>query len=331
MERSFCSAKIRWFSLLVGSLTAGACIQPPTTNEGTGVAMIALAQAPPDASCLRLTAAQSGVVSVTQLVPLARGMRVLATLDHLPTGFVFIDGDAFASDCDSLASTSVPNWVSTGADVFIQDGVPAAATITMTHNVDQATIGVDFAPDCAATNATCSLGSGCCSGACQMPSGTLFGSCTATDPVCAPANVVVDTSTGNTRFRLLAASQACTQDCSVAFTCGIGNLGSNLQCPCIQTSSGGLVAACSCPRPASFMGAGTAPRCQLPDNTGPAATTDLAGTPCNATWDECVAAQPQIDQRQIVVPQGCVCLPDATNSLTWNCGELNGWFSLAPQ
>jgi hypothetical protein len=158
-----------------------------------------------------------------------------------------------------------------------------------------------------------------------MTPGALFGTCRSGDAFCTPSNVAVDTNKG--QFRLTTASLSCTSDCSIAFSCGLGNLGTNVQCPC---NSSGAQISCSCPRPASFMGAGSAPRCQLPDGSGPALAGDLAGTPCGATWDECVAARDPT-QRDLIGVQGCVCLPDAASNLTWNCGDLNGWFTLAAQ
>jgi hypothetical protein len=80
---------------------------------------------------------------------------------------------------------------------------------------------------------------------------------------------------------------------------------------------------CSCPRPAEYLGAPTAPRCA----NGNGHTASIKGTACSVEWEQCIALDPVTG----VTPRGCVCLPNELggNLLTWFCGSTNRWFELA--
>jgi len=108
---------------------------------------------------------------------------------------------------------------------------------------------------------------------------------------------------------------ACTVDCIIP--CGYGGIGTKT-CTC----TGGMYSMCPCPKPASYMGAATAPYCATSDGT----TTSLKNTACTTQWQECIGK----DLVTGSTPAGCVCLLNATsNTLQWACGSTNKWFALA--
>jgi hypothetical protein len=108
---------------------------------------------------------------------------------------------------------------------------------------------------------------------------------------------------------------ACTVDCIIP--CGYAGMGTKT-CTCTS----GMYSMCPCPKPASYMGAATAPYCATADGT----TTSLKNTACTTQWQECIGK----DLVSGSTPAGCVCLMNATSgTLQWACGSTNKWFALA--
>jgi hypothetical protein len=316
------------FSLALGaSMAAGACNQPPDSgSKDVGVVTIELTATPPDANCLTLQYLQT-----TQQFPTVPGMRTVITLEGLPQGCYDFNAKTFVSSCDQVTPTSVPTWLG-GASPCITPGFPANAQITMRPNSTSITIGLDFTPACGLPGTTCTSGDICCAGACSFFPGTLFGGCGSSDQVCTPGSVMplVDRD-GNTRWRLGPSPQvldgngnACTADCSVAYSCGYGGLGKSLLFTCALAPLGNLISPGSCPRPPTFMGATTAGMCEAPDGSGFPLASQFDGQPCSQQWSECFAFRDPPLHGFV----GCVCMADAAGTLTTTCQQTNGWFEL---
>jgi hypothetical protein len=109
---------------------------------------------------------------------------------------------------------------------------------------------------------------------------------------------------------------ACTVDCILP--CGYQGIGTKT-CTCTN----GAYSMCPCPRPASFMGAATAPTCASvgsPDGTA----AMLKNMACTTQWAECIGS----DLVSGSTPQGCVCMLNATsNTMQWVCASTNKWFT----
>src|SRR5262245_18792423 len=110
------SARVLTALALLAGAWVVSCSRHSGRPSGVGAVEVALAEIPTDASCLRLTAS-AGAFTTSSDFTLVRGQRLVATLEDLPTGFVFIDADAFVPDCSALTPSSVPNWVSSGVTV----------------------------------------------------------------------------------------------------------------------------------------------------------------------------------------------------------------------
>jgi hypothetical protein len=106
----------------------------------------------------------------------------------------------------------------------------------------------------------------------------------------------------------------CTASCSIP--CGFADLGTRT-CTC----TGGYYSSCHCPRPAEYLGAGTAPPCDTPDGRA----LPLKNTPCDVEWEQCIGNDPV----ESTNPRGCACLANPLNEgrLMWFCGSTNRWFS----
>ncbi len=108
----------------------------------------------------------------------------------------------------------------------------------------------------------------------------------------------------------------CSSNCVVP--CGFLEMGTKT-CAC----TAGTYSQCSCPRPVSYLGAGTADYCPTSDGT----TTELDETACAEEWAECIGKDPVTG----VTPKGCACLFDPElATLRWVCQSTNGWFILEP-
>jgi hypothetical protein len=320
MKVQLLSAKALLVSGLGAALLgAGGCSTPPGDGGGVGAISVSLITTPKDASCLALAVAPlgAGPPPATNF-PIVAGQRSVITLTDLPLGNVVVTGSAFAQTCDAVDASTVPNWVGTPVGAFITAGIPSSVTMTMHHNDTQLDVGVDFAQDCQPQNQTCAIGLDCCGGACSLQSGSDFGACGAVDAICAAANLNVVTSQASGETKIFinnpdGTQGACTQDCSLAAGCGIGNLGTSVFCAC--NSSSGTLSTCSCPRPANYPGAANAPDCVAADGSGtPVHAVTLIGTACANQFDECSGSL----DRGIA---GCICLDGA-----WSCGTTNGWF-----
>jgi hypothetical protein len=121
----------------------------------------------------------------------------------------------------------------------------------------------------------------------------------------------------NCNTTLAKTGATCTKDCCI--TCGYQGLGAK-NCTCM----GGVYTACPCPKPATFMGAATAPYCDSLTSDGMGMTASLKNMACTTLWQECIGR----DVVSGTTPQGCVCLLNATtNANQWYCGSTNKWFA----
>lgn len=111
----------------------------------------------------------------------------------------------------------------------------------------------------------------------------------------------------------------CTVDCTIP--CGFEQLGTKA-CSCV----GGVYAQCPCPRPATYLGEGTAKYCDdphFPSATDTGLMQEMKGLPCDTEWEQCVAR----DVPPGSTPRGCVCMSNGLSGrLRWVCGSTNKWF-----
>ena len=112
--------------------------------EDVGVVELAVMNAPPDATCLRVVA--TGTRSVTALHDLTQGQSTVFPMTRLPVGEVRFTGDAFAVSCAALTPGEVARWVGDPVTVTITPGVVAQVQLRLVRN-GRAQVGVDFEPD----------------------------------------------------------------------------------------------------------------------------------------------------------------------------------------
>jgi len=183
-----------------------------TAADMVGTATFELTNAPPDASCLSITAA--GSRTVTRQIDLMSGQVTTFTLNGLPLGNVTFTESAFSVACASVTSASVATWQSAPTPATLQAGVAANVTVVLRRN-GTANVSSDFQDD---TTGTCMPGQQSCtvSGMTQcidVTSDKL--NCGACGNVCAPVANAASICTSST----------CTFICNVSFRdCNLNQL-----------------------------------------------------------------------------------------------------------
>jgi hypothetical protein len=182
-----------WGAAAAGLMAAGAlgCSDqgPGAAAEGelTGTATLDITNAPPDGTCIKVTAA--GAQTVTKSFDVAAGASSVLALKGLPVGPVSFSAVAFGMPCSAVAASTVPNWISdpsVTANVVVSP--PVAIAITMRHN-GRAQVGVNFCQDTQSDSTNCGacghdcLGGSCVAGVCQPVN---------LAPAVAPQGVAVD-------------------------------------------------------------------------------------------------------------------------------------------
>jgi hypothetical protein len=156
-------------------LSAAGCVGsgPPPSGGGEllGTATMAIVNAPPDGTCIQVTA--TGAQTVTQAFDVAAGGSTELAMKELPLGQVTFTANAFASACSAVTPDSVAAWVSDPSVITtVVVSPPIAVSLTMRHN-GHAQVAVDFCEDTQSDSANCGacghdcLGGSCAAGACQ--------------------------------------------------------------------------------------------------------------------------------------------------------------------
>ena len=131
-------------SFILPAIALTGCLLEPETDD-IGTAEVAIAQAPTDALCLRITV--TGTRTAGRSVDLATGQSTGAlTLGGLPLGTSTFSADAFAVACSAVAPSSVATWVAAPVTVTLFAGVTANVSLVMRRN-GQAVVSVDFEDD----------------------------------------------------------------------------------------------------------------------------------------------------------------------------------------
>jgi hypothetical protein len=146
-----------------------------TTGGATGMARIAITNAPDDVSCIVITAEGTYRTREKSFDVSPGDSTVFLNMNALPLGLVLFTADAYGEACVDVDGTTVPNWVSDPVEASIAAGQVADVLIPMMRN-GLANVGVDFPdePTCFPDGDACVENAQCCSGSC------MFG-------VCAPA------------------------------------------------------------------------------------------------------------------------------------------------
>jgi hypothetical protein len=132
------------------------------SHELTGTAAIAITNAPPDGTCIQVTAV--GYRTVMQSFTVASGASTVLPMKGLPLGSVAFSANAFAGACAMVNPMTVPNWISDPVPANVAVAPPVSVTIEMRRN-GNASVSVDFPnePDGSAQDAggsSCGPGSG---------------------------------------------------------------------------------------------------------------------------------------------------------------------------
>jgi hypothetical protein len=129
-----------------------ACSSNSKSGDLVGTATIAITNAPPDGTCIEVTA--EGYRSVTQRFDVSAGQSTVFTLAGLPVGTVIFDANAFADTCSdvaaseatstsSMATSLVPTWVSDPVTASVAVSPPVEVTLFM-HRNGRANVSIDF-------------------------------------------------------------------------------------------------------------------------------------------------------------------------------------------
>ena len=167
-------------SALLVSLAA--CNQPEGSApvpvpEETGIVVLSLTNAPPDATCLRITV--KGATTAVRSLPLVTGTSASFTLEGLPSGAVQFTAETFGVACASVAPESIASWVSDAVSATLVPGQISNVSLAL-HRPGRAKVAVDFPLSCSADSG-CPSGTVCIGGVCKKSDG---GTC-ATDSDCA--------------------------------------------------------------------------------------------------------------------------------------------------
>jgi hypothetical protein len=134
-----------WLWVLVAVPAGLACAGNGESDAtDTGVARIALTQAPSGVGCLVITA--QGTRTLTRSFDLSTGKSTDLEMASLPTGVVSFTGNAFDLGCSRVPSSASPTWISDGATALIAPGAVADVALLMRRN-GRADVGVDWATD----------------------------------------------------------------------------------------------------------------------------------------------------------------------------------------
>jgi hypothetical protein len=140
------NARWLWCAVPAMCLPAGlGCVG--SSDDGSvslGQAVLAIATAPADVSCVRITVTGSRVV--TQMFDAQPGQSVLVAMDQLPIGNDTFLGEAFSQACSQVSATSVPTWLSDPVVVAVQTGSAVRVDLPLVHN-GLANVNVDFVND----------------------------------------------------------------------------------------------------------------------------------------------------------------------------------------
>lgn len=156
-------------TLAVTALALSGCLPEVDRGEVEQVSL-AIANVPDDVACVRVKAVGPGRTVIKELEA-EPGMPLQKTFGGLPLGTVVISADAFTATCDTVTSSTIPQWVSEEEPVSIALGRLTSLTLTL-HRNGRLKVGVDFAdePTCSAAGASCLSSSECCSHACERGS-----------------------------------------------------------------------------------------------------------------------------------------------------------------
>jgi hypothetical protein len=113
-------------------------------GELTGTASVAITSAPPDGTCLQITAV--GNRTVVKSFDLMVGASTVLQVNGLPLGAVTFSGNAFGGTCASVNAMTVPNWISSPVVATVAVTPPVSVALSMKKN-GSANISVDFSDD----------------------------------------------------------------------------------------------------------------------------------------------------------------------------------------
>lgn len=129
------------FTLLVLAAAAAGCGDKRTADAGFGPAEVSLAitEAPPDVSCIRVAAA--GARTAVASFDVQTGQSTVYRFKGLPTGPVSFRAEAFPGPCSDDATEST--WLSDPVTVSLKPGANGTVTLAMRGRASIA-VGVDF-------------------------------------------------------------------------------------------------------------------------------------------------------------------------------------------
>jgi hypothetical protein len=144
-------------AMLSGVACGDGAASPSGDEDSLGSATIALAVAPDDVRCLRVTVEGSRVVQ--QSADVTPGQPARLDLTRLPIGSAVFVGEAFETGCSAVTAASIANWVSTPVEAVISRTAPLAVVLEMRRN-GRAEAVFDFVDDDAGAGSETDGGSG---------------------------------------------------------------------------------------------------------------------------------------------------------------------------
>jgi hypothetical protein len=135
----------RSLALFVTSASIVACSSGFGGDEATGSASVAVTQVPAGNACLRITVTGATQTAVRSF-DVTPGQGSVASLSGLPLGADAFLGEAFASSCAGVGTTSTADWTSDAVSATLTAKTVANVTLQM-HKGGRANVGVDFGDD----------------------------------------------------------------------------------------------------------------------------------------------------------------------------------------
>ena len=162
MVRSVC-----WMGLLL--LAVFGCSSSGEPSPQIGSVKLSIAETPPDAACLRLTA--RGLAQVVRPFELQSG-RDTFVLNELPLGEVEFSGEAFAAPCSLVFAETAPPDVSDPVVVELVEGQTAELTLEL-RRTGSAVVSIAFGSGVPECNGTSGQWQGCRGNGCFVCSDLL--------------------------------------------------------------------------------------------------------------------------------------------------------------
>lgn len=142
------SVPARWWrtGLALGLMAGCTSGDPPPSDDLSGAATLALANAPSDVSCIRVTVVGSRTVVRSFDPATIQGGDQPLLLSGLPLGPCSFSADAFPVACAGIGEAA-PTWASDSVSVTLERGIRAEVSLKLRRVEGQASVSIGFEDD----------------------------------------------------------------------------------------------------------------------------------------------------------------------------------------